>query len=508
MAFARMLLDAGIGNAVALAAVALLLMAPTWRRHRQALRSTVLLFAGAVVVQLLGMALMATLAPNFGSVMTDIGGLLSGLAVIRLFGLATFRSVLPALNLASPRIVEDIALVIAYAAWGLLQLRLAGVDPSSLVTTSAVITAVIAFSMQDTLGNVLGGLFLELDDSLSIGDWIRIDDVSGRVEEIRWRHTALRTRNGERVIVPNSTLMRTRFTVQGDPDKQTGKIRRWIWFDATRASNPSQVIAAAETLFASAEIANVTREPAPNCVLMDMNHGSCRYALRYWMLDPGPDDPTDSEVRVHLYAALGRAGIELASPEQVVRRIAETPGREQAKQVRERARRRDALTRVDLFATLSEAELDTLAERLVYAPFAAGDIMTRQGAVAHWLYLLESGQAAVYVEVSDGGRHQVATLEDGSFFGEMGLLTGAPRRATVIALGDVVCFRLDKASFEDILRARPAIAEHISRLLVQREQDLSSVIAAADADAEQQARLSSDTLMTRIGAFFGLREEP
>jgi len=68
-------------------------------------------------------------------------------------------------------LVQDLGWVVS----GVAVIRLAGVDPSSLVTTSAVITAIIAFSMQDTLGNVLGGLFLELDDSLSIGDWVRID---------------------------------------------------------------------------------------------------------------------------------------------------------------------------------------------------------------------------------------------------------------------------------------------------------------------------------------------
>ena len=73
------------------------------------------------------------------------------------------------------------------------------------------------------------------------------------------------------------------------------------------------------------------------------------------------------------------------------------------------------------------------ALRLVHAPFAAGDIITRQGAIAHWLYVLESGDADVYVERALGLRHHVASLLGSSFFGEMGLLTGEPRRATVVA---------------------------------------------------------------------------
>ena len=62
-----------------------------------------------------------------------------------------------------------------------------GVEPGSLVTTSAILTATAAFAMQETLGNVLGGIVLQLDHSLNVGDWAKVDDVSGKVVEIRWR---------------------------------------------------------------------------------------------------------------------------------------------------------------------------------------------------------------------------------------------------------------------------------------------------------------------------------
>jgi len=87
-------------------------------------------------------------------------------------------------------------------AWGFVWLRLAGVDPTNLFATSAVITAVLAFSMQDTLGNVLGGVTLQLDNSLRVGDWVRVDDISGRVADVHWRFTAIETRNKELVMVP------------------------------------------------------------------------------------------------------------------------------------------------------------------------------------------------------------------------------------------------------------------------------------------------------------------
>ncbi len=134
--------------------------------------------------------------------------------------------------------------------------------------------------MQDTLGNILGGLAQQLDDSLEIGDRVRLDDVCGRVVAIQWRHTALPTRKGERVMVPNAQLMKTKFTVLGDKAPGTGGWRRWVWFNFDGEVSRSQVIGAAERAISNADIANVARETGPSCVAMDFAPGSARYALR------------------------------------------------------------------------------------------------------------------------------------------------------------------------------------------------------------------------------------
>jgi small-conductance mechanosensitive channel len=184
-----------------------------------------------------------------------------GVVLIRLSGLSLFRELLPALNLPTPRIVEDIAVIGGYMLWGMIRLSFAGAELSSLVATSAVITAVIAFAMQDTLGNVLGGLALQLDDSLPIGDWVRLDDVSGRVVGIQWRFTALLTRNGQKVVIPNGQLMKGKFSVIGDKELGVVGWRRWVWFNIDYNVNPSLVIAAAERAVTDAEIANVAPDP-------------------------------------------------------------------------------------------------------------------------------------------------------------------------------------------------------------------------------------------------------
>jgi len=430
-----------------------------------------------------------------------------GLVLIRLGGLAVFRLLLPAWRIQTPRIVEDIAVIGGYVLWAMVRLSVAGVELTSLVATSAVITAVLAFAMQDTLGNILGGLALQLDNSLEIGDWVMLDDLSGRVVEIQWRYTAILTRNGEKVVVPNSQLMKGKFSVVADRDLGIAGWRRWIWFNVDYSVSPSAVIAAVEHDVDEAEIANVALMPRPSCVAMEFAPGSVRYALRYWLVDPQEDDPTDSAVRTHVLATLQRHGWRIASPDQVVHLVKEGEAHREAVWLRELRRRQRALSRIELFASLDESERKHMAERLIYAPFARGGVMTRQGAVAHWLYIVVSGEADVFWESPSGERRLITHLPTGSVFGEMGLMTGAPRSATVVAATDVECYRLDKVGFQDIIQARPALAESMSHILAERQHQIDAMQdeyrqARSEGEGERAERQAA--IVRRIRDFFGL----
>jgi small-conductance mechanosensitive channel/CRP-like cAMP-binding protein len=424
-----------------------------------------------------------------------------GAVIIRIGGALTFRVLLPALRVVLPRIVEDLAITALAVGWVIFWLAAVGLDPASLLTTSAVITAVLAFSMQDTLGNVLGGVVLQLDDSVRVGDWVKIDDISGQVVDVRWRHTAVETRNRETVVIPNGWLVKNRFTVIGSRTDPKLRWRRWLWFDLDPAVAPARVCKLLQDAVNNAEIPNVLRDPAPSAVLMAIGSSNARYALRYWMSNPRADDPTDSQVRVHAVAALARSNIRFAMPQEERVIVQEGDARHGLREAADFARRQRALGGIELFASLSQDERDSLARGLLEAPFVEGDTLTRQGAVAHWLYLIISGEADVWSE-ENGTRTHVATLGAGNVFGEMGMMTGEPRRATVTAKTDIDCYRLDKEAFESILRARPDIAGEISTVIAQRRSELDS--RRGEASAKLAAAPQRDAILARIRDFFGL----
>jgi len=427
------------------------------------------------------------------------------IALIRMAGFAFFRLVLPKIGKPLPRIIEDLAIIAVYTAYGLSQLRHAGVDLTGILATSAIITAVLAFAMQDTLGNVLGGLAIQFDNSVRVGDWIQMDGLAGRVIDIRWRSTAIETRDWETVVIPNSQLMKNRFIILGRREGAPLQWRRGIRFMIDPAVPPARVIALVDEEMREIMIANVARAPAPSCFLVDFVHGNLLYELRYFLTDLQEDLFTDSAVRVHLFASLQRAGIRVAEEQRTAHAVAKDEAHAENVRQRELQRRLIMLKQVDLLASLSEEERNFVAGRLEYAPFARGDIITKQGSIAHWLYIIAFGEAEVRYEQPGRAPRVLGTVRPGQFFGEMGLLAGEARNATVMAKTDVECYRLDRPSFQALLLARPELANEVSRVISSRKPELESARAEAAEAMAHPPQPAQPALLERIQRFFGLK---
>jgi small-conductance mechanosensitive channel len=475
------------------------------RGERSVYLNTLWLFLLGVAGQAAAPLLAALDFPGAAGTMHAIFRLVSALAFIRLCGFGVFRLALPLVGRRPPRIVEDLGIIGVYVVYGFTQLRGAGVDLSSIVTTSAILTAVLAFAMQDTLGNVLAGIAIQLDHSVQVGDWVRVGEASGRVRDIRWRSALIETRNWETLVIPNSMLMKSSVAILGRREGMPLQWRRNLSFVVDPGVPPARVIATIDDEMREAAIPNVARVPAPSCILNGFEEGNLRYHLRYWLTDLLEDEFTDSMVRVHLFASLQRAGIRVAEPQRTVHAVQRDQAHDERVRRRELTRRLELIRGVDLFAGLSDDEKEDIAERMQYAPFARGDVITKQGDPAHWLYIVAFGEAQAVYESPTGASRAVGTIHPGEFFGEMALFAGDARNATVIAKTDVECYRLDHASVQALLLSRPQIAEHVSRVVGTRRRTLQQTRETLAAVESQQAADADSDVLGRIRKFFGLR---
>lgn len=425
-----------------------------------------------VVLLLIASAVSASVdASGVARALQGLAILIFGMFLIRQIGLICFRLIIPRLGFQPPRILEEIMILLAYCGWILIRLSSAGLDLGSLVASTAVITAILAFAMQDTLGNILSGLALQLDHSVNIGDWIELDDISGQVMQVQWRHTAVRSLFGEMILIPNSQLMKARVMLTGG--HSVPRRLRTVFFYGDFHTRPADVIRAVEHALAHAEFEAIAAEPSPVCMVTDFAGGVVTYAARYWLTNPMMPGPADSRVRQHIYAVFRREGWQMASPGMDVN-LSSRDG--QSAQSKSRSQhdlqqRERTLRNISLFSPLTDEEIHQLAARLRTMPYVAGGRLAQQDEVGDCLFVVVRGKAAIWLE-AHGSRHLLAEVGPGEVIGEMSLMTGEPRRATVIARTDMDCYVLNKEDFQATLEQRPELAEIFAQLLATRKQEL------------------------------------
>jgi small-conductance mechanosensitive channel/CRP-like cAMP-binding protein len=382
-----------------------------------------------------------------------------------------------------PAIVQD-AIVIAT-----LVLVATFVFEDKLLTTSAVAGVVVGFALQDTLGNAFAGLAIQSEKPFRVGHWIKVGDFEGRVAEVTWRATKLRTKTGNFIVVPNNEVSQQSIINYSEPATPT---RLELEVGASYLSTPGDVKAA--ILEALSQVPRVLKTPAPDALLQTFDASAINYRVRFWINDFEYDDEARDEVRCAIFYAFGRRGIEIPWPIEVGY-SRDWPEPDEATK---RKHREGILGGVDLFARLTEAQRQEIAAATALKTFGNGEHIVRQGDPGQSMFIVASGRVAVVIEP---GNRDVATIEKGGYFGEMSLLTGDPRAATVQARGDVVVLELGADVFRELGAADPHAIEAIAVAAMTRRIELNQVRESITSTATVEVPA---TLLNRMRKFLGL----
>jgi small-conductance mechanosensitive channel/CRP-like cAMP-binding protein len=448
-----------------------------------------------LVLHLLARALLVIL--ETGSIqarITSLFGLLFLFASIgRSVVLIALDAVLdPRMARPLPRIFRDIIQGVVYLILGLVALRSAGVEPGSLLTTSALLTAAIALSLQETLGNLVAGLAIQAQQPFDVDDWIQFDADPkhiGRVLEINWRATKVLTLDDVEVVVPNATLAKapiTNFT------KPTTASRRSLYIQVPADVAPHTVRDVVMAALPGAK--GVLEKPPPTVVMNAFIDGNVEYWIRFHTDAFHLRDGVDSAARERIWYGFARASIPIAAPNRAVHLREVTQETEARADEKELAHREVALGAVDFLRALTDAQRRRLAEGCRIHLYGAGEIVVKQGETTAEMFIVQSGQFAVERRLN-GQTATVAKLGPGEFFGEMALMTGEQRTATVRAESPATLIGIDQKAVKALLDAAPELAAVISRVIAERQ-------AASDA-AQTEAIPQSGDVETRTSQLLG-----
>jgi len=434
----------------------------------------------------------------------SLGMLFMLLAFGRLLSLSVLEWLLvQRLKRQPPKILRDIFEGVLLIAAVLLTLRAAGMDPTSLLTTSAVLTAIIGLSMQDTLGNLFAGLSLQAERPFEVGDWIQYDPASkhtGRVVEISWRATKLRTQDLIDVVIPNGQLARSSIINYSRP---SALARRSVYVtvphDVPTHLAHDAIMGAVDT------VEGVMREPVPTVVTHAFHPHGVELWLRFFITEFEHRDGIDGRVRDRIWYALSRAGIPLASSAHRVKLTHDTEEAQQRAAETALGARLAALRGVELFRDLPEPALAALARAGRSALYEGGEVVVRQGARDDELFLCVRGSLGVqHVPSGATESREIARLTPGGVFGELSLMTGAPRTATVVTLEPCELLIIGKAAVASVLATEPALAERLSARLAERQAALEALAIVEPVAQRTTMEERTGQLLSRIRDFFSL----
>lgn len=404
-----------------------------------------------------------------------------------------------------PRIIRDIAQGVVYVFLLLAALRAVGFDPGSILTTGAIVTAVIGLSLQDTLGNLVAGLAIQIQRPFDLGDWIQFDADPkriGRVVEINWRATKVITLDEVEVVVPNGTLAKAPIVNYTKPERLS---RRSVYVRAPHDVPPRRVHSV--ILESIVDAPGVLSDPSPSVVTNAFDDVGVEYWIRFYTDQFHLRDGVDGGVRDRIWYALQRAGIAIAMPQRRVHRREISDVTKAADHDRKVMARERALKRVDVLDVVSPEQRRELASASETRLFAPGEIVVHQGDEDDELFMIERGEVAVLIEGDDASAaaSEVARLKKGQFFGEMALITGEKRRATVRAVTECELVVIGYDAFHRILTESPDLAGELSRVLAERQMMLDERAANLPQDQRAMAvSARSGQFLDRIKKFFAI----
>lgn len=380
-----------------------------------------------------------------------------------------------------PSIVQD-AIVI-----GVLFVVATFAMGDEFLITSAASAVVVGFALQDTLGNAFAGLAIQSEKPFNIGHWISVGEHHGRVAEVTWRATKMRTKTGNFVILPNSEVAKAAITNYSEP---AAPARLFIDVGVSYDAPPNTVKAVVKEALANCPL--VLEKPAPDAMMQDFAASSIVYRVRFWTEDAELDEEAMDQVRSSIYYTFKRKGIDIPYPIQI-EMSKDLPVVDDEKDA---AEREQLLAGIDLFASLDDTQRATIAAETRILDFGDGEPIVHEGDPGRTMYLVVSG--AVDVKLAST-RTTVATIRQGGYFGEMSLLTGDPRTASVVARGDVRVLEIDVEVFRRLSEASPQIIEQIGIASATRRAELAAARDSARSSAVIEAPA---TLLARMRKFW------
>lgn len=395
----------------------------------------------------------------------------------------------------APRFLREVvALIVTVAVLLVILGAIYNLKVPGLLAGSGIAAIILGLALQDLLGNVISGIALEIGRPFRPGDWLHIDEQYGQVIDMNWRAVRLKTNDDVVLEIPNSTIVKTTIVNLTSPSRAHA-IRLDIGIDYGAPPNRVKDILA----HAARQVVGVLIKPAPRAFLKEFGDSAVIYQIKFYMEDHRLFNAARDGIYSAVWYELRRAGISIPFPIRTLH----FPPRKKAEEPREEGL--DALRAQPLFASLEDESLRRLVGSARPLRYGRDEPIIEEEAEGESMFILISGQAEVSIGTHSGGRASVGALRTGDCFGEMSLLTGERRSATVRAREDCEVLEIQKSAFREVLEGKPELLAAFGELLAERRLHNEEARSHLGGTVEAQRKKEyAEGFLARISSYFGL----
>ena len=374
-----------------------------------------------------------------------------------------------------------------------------GISPSAAFTTSGVLIAVVGFAVRSLLADLFYGITMAVERPFEIGHWVKLTNgLIGRVDTMTWRAVKLATKDNLRVVVPNASLAGAIIINYDQPTRPWRQRLRVVLDHDVPAERVRGILdGAIRQVPACAALSQ-----QPEAVIEALTGAGIEWELRFWL----PDYESSTQVRQRIVESIHQhlrfAGIRPARSQEEV--LVGSLGRQHAQ---EQASADRWIDLVELFRMLGDAQRQELQQRALTRRAPVGTAIVTQREPGSSMYVVREGVLDVLIAGADDVSEKVGTMGPGSVFGELSLLTGEPRSATVVAATPALVHEITKDDIEPILRANPELAGRFAEVVTDRRlADERRVNAQSRQELEGTRNRMIEALSKRARDFFKLGE--